>query len=238
MILGAVPTLWGLPQTLLENHPAVAPLGSALVFHAVAVAWNALLWGGTTIASIELAVGGKPTIGALVRGIRFWPAIFPALLVQLVPLQILVRTTDASPLLALALGIPAMLVVLLRGLAWVPLIVDRRLGWIQAFGASWKATRGSGLRICGLWTLLSALAIPAGLLAFGRPLAAHAAGLVTGPVFSVALAEVYLALFAGRADASGEPALSETMTPAPPAEELPTKGSGWTREANADSRRH
>lgn len=204
VILGAVPTLWGLPETLLENHPAVAPLGSALVFRAAVVAWNSLLWGGTTIASIELAVGGKPTMGALVRGIRYWPAIFPALLVQLVPLQLLARTTDASPALALALGIPALLVVLIRGVAWTPLIVDRRLGWIQAFGASWKATRGSGLRICGFLTLLSALAIAAGSLAFGRPLAAHAVGLVTGPAFSVGVAEVYLALFAGRANESGE----------------------------------
>ncbi|MBI3205911.1 MAG: hypothetical protein HYZ29_30525 [Myxococcales bacterium] len=213
----------------------MAALVPALAFRLVAAAWSALLSGGTVIGSIELAAGGRPSLGALVRGIRFSPAVFLALALQLVPLQVLSRAMDTSSVqqaLALAVGAPVVLVLAVRAVAWIPMIVDRRLGPMQAFRASWEVTRGSSGRIVVVWAVLVAFATSAGALALGNPITVHVVGLAVGPVFSVVLAELYLALVADRTNPPAERSvLAEGPPPAPAAESLPTRGSGWSRNA-------
>jgi len=191
------------------------------------------------IASIDLAAGGKPTFRALVTGVRSSPWVFVPLAVHAVLMELVEQTTHApSTLQALALAtlIPSMLVVLTRGDAWVPFIVDKRLTPIEAFRASWTATRGSVLRICAIYAVTLVFAIPAGLLTLGHPLIAHVPGLILGPMTSVLLAEVYLELVPSSiAPVADLPRRFETRMPATPPEDLPTKGSGWTRDTNGTS---
>jgi hypothetical protein len=79
-------------------------------------------------------------------------------------------------------------VILALGLSFaVPLIVDRKLGAIEALNASWKLTEGHKLNIFVLWAICFAISI-AGACACGVGL------LVSMPVVIIAMNYVYLRL--------------------------------------------
>jgi lipoprotein-releasing system permease protein len=143
--------------------------------------------GGGLNVALKLVRGERPRIWDAFSGAR---VVFPML-----GLTIVVG-------LASLLGIVALVVpfVLLQVGWWlaVPLIVDRNLGVFEAIEESWRATRGSRLRVLGLLVLLQALQLtPVGLqiaLAKG-PAGLQAAcallSLLTVPVAWVAWAHAY-----------------------------------------------
>lgn len=124
------------------------------------IAYHVLVLGpvgfGGMYAFLRTARGGTPDVGDLFTAFRgdYWQAVLAGLL-----MSVLIG-------LGTALLIVPGVIAAVR-LAWVPyLVLDERLGAVDAIKASWERTRGYGMTIFVLW-LLAIPIVLLGLLALG-----------------------------------------------------------------------
>ncbi len=232
LMLGVIPVLWDLPRSQLQQILYGSEIETSSPFMLASTAWRSILAGGLMLAAIELAAGRKAQFHLLARGLRFAPAVFVTELSTAVPMYFVGQAAAAPAHLAsMVVLLPLMVLIVVRGIAWVPHIVDRSEPVLTAFRSSWKATRGSGGEIVLLILLVT---VPVGALGFvvgERPLLGHLVSILSGPVMHLLSAQVYLCLVT-QAPADGDQ--TRNAEPADPPSELPVDGTGWARDSKDD----
>jgi len=126
----------------------------------VGIAYHLLVLGpvgfGGMWAFLRTARGGTPDVSDMFAAFRgdYWQAVLAGLL-----MSVLIGIGTAL------LVIPGIIAAV--RLAWVPyLVIDERLGAVEAIKASWERTRGYGMTIFILW-LIAIPIVLLGLLALG-----------------------------------------------------------------------
>lgn len=236
LLLGVVPALWDLPTWYFREPDQLARAGVGVL--AAELAWQSVIAGGVVQAAINLATGCETGLSTLVKGVRFAPQLFiaraaPAAAMLLFgPMEHLERDAGGM-LLASLLVVLVLFLVMIRGVAWEPCIVDRRESVLGAFRTSWHATRGASGRIIVLVLLVAAAHGLVGLALLSRPPLLRALSALLSVPTSLVLAVLYLRLLP-----RSEALVGSDVDGAAPAndgagaakETLPVDGSGWVRD--------
>jgi hypothetical protein len=218
--------LWNLR---LRDPANLEEAGAQLVVTIVAAAWSAIIWAGQIHVSLDLARRRSSSFRRYLDGIRHAPRLFVVGLVFQVPMSLagLTLTLGRNALLfALPVLTIVMWLLLFRGAIWVQLVVDRKMSLAPAGVESWRATRGAGWSLAAVYFVMLLLTMPIGVLTVERPLLSVVFSLVTNPPGFVLWSVLYLALAPRGAPLASQ---ASEMEPASLPEDLPVRGTGWSR---------
>jgi len=237
LLLGVFPSLWAWPVDLV-----FAPISNGHVLHDMSgvtselarVLWGSVFRGGEFLVALNVARGGSPRISDLFRGPRFAVRVAMLSVVTILATNLaffvrLASLASAETMGFLFAAIGVAFVVLIRGSLSDMILVDTRSSAWRALTESWSTTRGYSWRIAGVYFLLLVVVVPISV-AFRAPLAARSIGVVVFPVVILALAHIYLLTAPSLRQSGGNSdELDSGATVVGPNDDLPVRGTGWSR---------